>query len=46
LVISASSSFLRPVPVRTIGSESRVGSMSRPMFTKLQGLFRLSKIEL
>jgi hypothetical protein len=46
LVISASSSFWRPIPVRTVGSESHVGYMGRPMFTKLQGLFRLSKIEL
>jgi hypothetical protein len=46
LVISASSSFWRPILVRTVGSESLVGSMGRPMFTKLQGLFCLSKIEL
>jgi hypothetical protein len=46
LVISTSSCSWRPIPVGTVRSESRVGSMGRPMLTKLQGLFRLSKIEL
>jgi hypothetical protein len=46
LVISTSSCFWRPVPVGTVRSKSRVGSMGRPMLMKLQGLFRLSKIEL
>jgi hypothetical protein len=46
LIISASSGLRQLIPVRTIGSESCVGSVGGPMFTKLQGLFRLTKIEL
>jgi hypothetical protein len=46
LVISTSSCLWRPVPIGTVSSKSCVRSMGRPMLTKLQGLFRLSKIEL
>jgi hypothetical protein len=46
LVISTCSCSWWPIPVGTVRSESRVESMGRPMLTKLQGLFRLSKIEL
>jgi hypothetical protein len=46
LVISISSCSWRPVSVGSVRSEGCVRSMGRPVFTKLQGLFRLPKIKL
>jgi hypothetical protein len=46
LVISISARLRRPVPVGSVGPKGCIRSMGRPVLTKLQGLFRLSKIEL